>query len=130
MTEGGKGTAEMVLDPEAFRPQQRPPIPILRILDDSQDSAESVRIRKTPFRIGRVEGDVTIPLDSQMSASHAEIFLKQDHEKYVWCLKDLGSTNGTFARISQVVLKPQQVFMLGGGILLLLSWPLWLKSPE
>ncbi len=59
-----------------FRPRQRAAIPQLLVLDDSQRSAETIRIRKSPFRIGRQEGDLIIPLDSQLSASHAEIFFK------------------------------------------------------
>ena len=100
-------------DTEPFRPRQRPPIPLLQILDDNQQSAESIRIRKSPFRIGRQEGDVTISVDNQMSAAHAEIYLKRDRGQSIWHLKDLASSNGTFVRVSQMALRPGQLIMLG-----------------
>ena len=52
--------------------------------------AETIRIRRSPFRIGRVDSDLVIPLDSQLSASHAEILLKEVNGKLLWHLKDLG----------------------------------------
>jgi len=101
------------IDAVPFRPRQRPSIPLLLVLDDSQRTAESIWIRKSPFRIGRVDGDLTIPVDSQLSGQHAELFVKQSGEHWVWHLKDLGSTNGTFARVTRVVLNPNQVLLIG-----------------
>ena len=58
--------------PPLFRPKLRPPTPVLIVCDDGSESGESVRIRKDRFVIGRTEGDVTIPNDSQISSRHAE----------------------------------------------------------
>ena len=98
-----------------FRPRQRPAFPQLLVLDDCQKSAETIRIRKSPFRIGRLEGDLIIPLDSQLSASHAEIYLKEANGKLQWYLKDLGSTNGTYVHVTQVSLNPSRAVLIGGS---------------
>src|SRR5690349_275000 len=50
-----------------FRPLMRPPMALLRIYDDGEETFETVRIRKSSFTIGRVEGDVTIPHDNMIS---------------------------------------------------------------
>lgn len=96
-----------------FRPSQRHPMAVLCIFDDDGDSKETVRIRKSPFTIGRTHGDVVIPHDSQISSQHAEISLILDGDKYAWKLKDLDSTNGTFVRASDVTLKPGLLLLMG-----------------
>ncbi len=108
------GSAPIPADHTAlYRPSRRPPMPILRILDDGQRSAESIRIRKSPFVIGRGEGDLTFPLDSEISGRHAELSLSQKHGQPCWQLRDLGSTNGTFVRAARAVLAHNQVILLG-----------------
>lgn len=102
-----------LVDTVPFRPQQRPSFPLLLVVDDSQRTAESIRIRKSPFQIGRTEGDLTIPLDSQLSSLHAELFVKQSGGHSRWCLKDMGSTNGTFVRASTISLKANQILLIG-----------------
>lgn len=97
-----------------FRPRQRPEFPQLMVMDDSQRSAEVIRIRTSPFRIGRQAGDLVIPLDGLMSASHAEVYLKQSNGKLQWHLKDLDSTNGTFVRVTELLLKPSRCLLIGG----------------
>lgn len=98
-----------------FRPRERPAFPQLLVFDDSQQSAETIRIRKSPFRIGRVEGDLVIALDSQLSASHAEILLKDVNGQLQWHLKDLTSRNGTYVSVTKVGLSPNRAIMIGGS---------------
>lgn len=108
------GNAPIPADHTAlYRPSRRPPVPILRILDDGQRSAESIRIRKSPFLIGRMEGDLTFPLDSGISGRHAELCLGQKHGQPCWQLRDLDSTNGTFVRAARAILAHNQILLLG-----------------
>lgn len=99
---------------DRFRPKSRPPMGLLRIADDGEESGELVRIRKPSTTIGRLECDVVIPHDNQMSAQHAEIFRAFDNGTYVWHLRDLNSTNGTFVRAAHSVLQAEQVLLMGG----------------
>lgn len=101
--------------PPLFRPTLRPPTPVLVICDDGLESGESVRIRKECFVIGRTEGDVTIPHDSQISSRHAEVRRSFGREKFRWSLVDLGSTNGTYVRVGTAVLAHGQEFIVGSS---------------
>jgi pSer/pThr/pTyr-binding forkhead associated (FHA) protein len=78
---------------------------LLHIYDDGEASAEIVRIRHTPFVIGRDQGDVVIPHDRQISSRHAQIVLKETGAGAEFFLQDLGSRNGTYVRATQIVLK-------------------------
>lgn len=96
-----------------FRPVLRPPMALLRVFDDGAEGCELVRIRKSSFVLGRVEGDFTIPHDNQISTRHTEICRRQENGRHVWYLKDLHSTNGTFVRVTAGVLRPEQVVLIG-----------------
>jgi pSer/pThr/pTyr-binding forkhead associated (FHA) protein len=100
---------------QLFRPTFRPPLALLYVLDDgSKDDGECVRIRGDRLLIGREEGDVRIPFDSRMSARHAELVretLADGSQR--WVLQDLRSTNGTFIRISQSIVRPGGEFLIG-----------------
>jgi len=97
-----------------FKPMSRPPMAVLTAFDDGSDDGETVRIRAERFVIGRTEGDLTIPHDSRISARHAEL-VRQLHDdgRWLWTLKDLSSTNGTFARVATAILKDGQEFLVG-----------------
>jgi pSer/pThr/pTyr-binding forkhead associated (FHA) protein len=99
--------------PPFFRPALRPPTPILTICDDGAESGETLRIRKKEFAIGRTEGDLTIPHDSQMSSRHAAIKQTTVKDALRWALVDLGSTNGTFVRVSHALLEDGTELILG-----------------
>jgi pSer/pThr/pTyr-binding forkhead associated (FHA) protein len=99
-----------------YRPIMRPAMGRLHIYDDGIRSGEVVRVRKWPFVIGRADGDFTVPHDPQISSRHAQIVVKQVAGKTEWYLQDLGSTNGTFVRATQIVLKPGQVMMIGSRL--------------
>jgi hypothetical protein len=89
------------------------PTPILTVYDDGSEDGESIRIRKEQFVIGRAEGDLVIPHDSQMSSRHAELRQTVVRDKLRWTLVDLKSTNGTYVRIGHAVLEHGQEFILG-----------------
>ena len=99
-----------------FRPTMRPAMGRLYVFDDGGRSAELVRIRKWPFVIGRVQGDLIVPHDPQISSRHAQIISKEVDGEAEWYLQDLGSTNGTFVRATQIALKAGQVMMIGSRL--------------
>ena len=99
---------------QPFRPTVRPPMGLLTVLDDGDDAGEAVRVRAGSFVIGRVDGDLVIPHDNGMSGRHAEISRRVEGGVVRWFLKDLQSTNGTFARASTVVLHHEQELLVGG----------------
>jgi pSer/pThr/pTyr-binding forkhead associated (FHA) protein len=99
--------------PALFRPTQRPPTPVLVVLDDGEETGEERRVRTERFVIGRTEGDLVIPHDSQMSGRHAELRRTWTKDKHRWQLVDLDSTNGTYVRVGSAVLQDGQEFLLG-----------------
>lgn len=94
-------------------PVHRPPVAVLWVFDDGGTTAELVRIRSASLVIGRTEGDLLIEHDLQISNRHAEIVrVLEDEHHYRWYLRDLESTNGTFVRIRQAVLKDNAEIMI------------------
>jgi pSer/pThr/pTyr-binding forkhead associated (FHA) protein len=101
-------------DAEPFHPLRRPPVALLTILDDYEDKEGEVRrIRGSSCVIGRREGDVIIPHDDAISGRHAELVRRGNDPFASWTLRDLGSSNGTFVRISKSVLAPDQELLIG-----------------
>jgi pSer/pThr/pTyr-binding forkhead associated (FHA) protein len=102
-------------DTQRYRPTRRPPVLMLCILDDgSSDDGEWHRIRGPKTVIGRTQGDITIPHDDMMSSKHAELTRQTDKAGQRWLLSDLGSTNGTYLRVTRALLKHGQEFLVGG----------------
>ena len=99
--------------PPLFRPLLRPPTPVLTVCDDGAETGESIRIRRERFVIGRTEGDLILPHDTQISGRHAELRQSLVKEKHRWSLIDLKSTNGTFVRVGQAILEHGQEFLVG-----------------
>jgi pSer/pThr/pTyr-binding forkhead associated (FHA) protein len=85
------------------------------ILDDGKAEGEWVRLRADRTVFGRSEGDVRIPHDSQMSTRHAEIVRQKTAKGWRWALVDLHSTNGTFVRISNTILRTDNEQLVGAG---------------
>jgi len=100
-------------DTHPHRPVYRPPMLILCILDDGSDDGEWVRLRADKTVIGRSEGDVIIAHDAMMSSKHTSITRHVHKGGYRWLLSDLGSTNGTFVRISDTPIKHGQEILVG-----------------
>ncbi len=98
-----------------FRPANRPPVIKICVLDDgSGREGEWFRIRQPSFVIGRNEGDLIISHDKSISGRHAEIRLEQTGDSlFELLIRDLNTTNGTFARASRAILEDGQEFLLG-----------------
>jgi pSer/pThr/pTyr-binding forkhead associated (FHA) protein len=105
----------MTVDDETlvFRPTHRPTMAVLYVSDDGDESGETIRIRASEFVIGRTEGDLVIPHDGAISGRHAEISRRFEKGQYQWFLRDLLSSNGTFVRVSNALLNPNQEILLG-----------------
>jgi len=101
-------------DTARFQPVQRPGIATLIVLDDGDDDGETVRIRRESFVIGRVQGDLIIPHDGNISGKHAEILRRFEGGQWHWYLRDLQSTNGTFVRVAGGILRDGQETLIGG----------------
>ncbi|XZE56100.1 FHA domain-containing protein [Planctomycetaceae bacterium SH139] len=98
-----------------FRPIHRQPLAMLTILDDgSREEGEAIRIRDSRFTIGREKGELTVPFDSDISSSHAELRCQKQKGRYRWYLIDRKSTNGTFVRAFRASLSRESELILGG----------------
>jgi pSer/pThr/pTyr-binding forkhead associated (FHA) protein len=97
------------------RPQQRSPTPLLCILDDGRQDGEWLRLRRERCVIGRLEGDVQIANDGLISSRHAEIARQTTKDGARWLLIDLGSTNGTWVRVSRTPLQHGSELLIGRG---------------
>ena len=102
-----------VEDTARFQPVQRPGIATLVVLDDGEEEGEILRIRRESFIIGRVQGDLVIPHDGNISGKHAEIVRRFEAGQWHWYLRDLQSTNGTFVRVAGGILRDGQEVMIG-----------------
>lgn len=97
-----------------FRSLMRAPTALLTAFDDgSMTQGETWRLRQACTTIGRADGDVTIPNDPDLSACHAKIVRTEAHGTYQWKLIDRESTNGTFVRVSRLVMRTGRELMLG-----------------
>jgi len=97
-----------------FRPLRRVPTIKICVLDDGQrDKGEWLRIRQPAFVIGRSEGNLVLPHDADISGRHLEIGYKVVDGQFQFYLKDLGSTNGSFIRVSRLVLQKNQEILIG-----------------
>lgn len=101
-------------DEVLYRSPYRPSPPRLTICDDgSLEEGEVFYVRADRIVIGRAKGDVLIPSDVAMSASHAEVARVDVGGKHGWRLRDLGSSNGTLARCRTVSLRSGMVVLIG-----------------
>lgn len=113
--EASSGGAKLIQtgDTVRYRPSQRSPVATLTVLDDGKDEGELIRVRQTPYVIGRSDGDLRIANDNQMSSRHAELVRRDQAGGWAWYLRDLGSTNGTFVCVSSGLLHSGQIVFLG-----------------
>ena len=98
-----------------FRPSKRPPMAHLDVCHDYQNTFTTIALRKERSVIGRVSGEVTIEHDKLISSQHAEIIRYHEDDIWHWMLRDLESTNGTFAMIQRAVLKDGDELMIGSN---------------
>jgi len=111
-----RGGSQLTLeDTPTFRPQQRPPMALLCVLHDADVGGEWIPLRADRYVIARNDGDIRIQQDAQISGrQHAEIArMRLDSGAFRWHLADLGSTNGTFVRVSKVMLLPGTEVLFG-----------------
>ncbi len=116
---GAKGAAAPALAADKVRlerPTQRPPVATLCIVDDGKLDGEIVRLRADRTVLGRSEGDIRIPHDPAISGRHAEIVrLLAPTGGYGWLLVDLHTTNGTFVRVGNTLLRDGSELIIGHG---------------
>lgn len=99
------------------------PVAKLLIFDEGTDhQGEIVRLRKEKSCVGRVEGELILPHDADLSARHFQIERiatpagsRSGEPTFEWTLRDLQSTNGTFVRMRQVRLDQEAELRLGRG---------------
>lgn len=105
--------AQGAADARTFRPFRRPPTAIVCILDDNGETGEMVRVRQEKVVVGRAEGGILIPHDDGMSGKHFELYRTLSQGRWRWYVRDLDSTNGTFARVATAELRHRQEVLLG-----------------
>ena len=97
-----------------FRPVRRPSMAMLCLLDDGKNEGEWIRLRQDVTILGRSEGEIVIPHETEMSGRHLAITRQADKDRFRWILADLDSRNGSFARISKTVIRQGQEILIGG----------------
>lgn len=108
-----KGAPAEPADAKPLRPVHRPPMALLCAVDDGLERGEWFRLRRPRTVVGRVEGDVVVPHDDAMSGKHLEIVRAAVPGGFRWVIRDLGSTNGTFFRVSGGLLRAGMELLLG-----------------
>lgn len=86
---------------------------LVGLVDDGGDDVEWIRLRGPRCTLGRTEGDIVIPHDDAISGRHVELVRTATPGGWVWIVRDLGSRNGTFARVSAAVLTKSFEFIVG-----------------
>jgi len=109
----GQGEAAEPTGVAVFRPGRRPPVALLTVLDDGANDGEVVRLRDARTVVGREDADVRIPHDPLISSKHLEIVRRAEGNSWRWAVRDLGSRNGTFFRVSRCRVRNQFEFLMG-----------------
>ena len=99
---------------QSFRPRNRPPMAILRLHFDGEEDGQEIALLTSPYVIGRIEGNLVVEHDSEISGRHAELVRLNEDGRHFWQLRDLKSTNGTFVRAGLALMKDQQEILIGG----------------
>jgi pSer/pThr/pTyr-binding forkhead associated (FHA) protein len=106
--------AAMVADTADFRPVRRLSMAMICLLDDGKGEGEWIRLRRDVTIIGRSEGEIVVPHESEMSGRHLAIARVKANDRFRWFLTDLESSNGSFARISKSIIRHGQEMLIGG----------------
>lgn len=112
-----------------------PPVAKLLVLDEQSDEdGELIRLRWKSTCVGRSDGRIVLPHDTELSARHFQIDRIEtddvsagDEPSFAWRLRDLESTNGTFVRVWQLELEGETEFRLGRGHYL---WTSMIADPQ
>jgi len=98
--------------------ERAPAAASLFLLDANDRETERYELRGVETCFGRSKGDYTFPDDPYVSTMHARIRLQENQ----YFLEDLGSTNGTFARIRKRALAHDgDTVMIGQQLLRVLA---------
>lgn len=90
------------------------PVAALLRLDSNDHEMERYELREAETSFGRSKGTYSFPNDPYLSTIHARIRIQQDQ----YILEDLGSRNGTFARIRKRALAREgDTVMIGRQLL-------------
>ena len=109
-----KQAAPQTVEEALYRSPYRYAAPRITICDDgSLEDGEIVHVRSVRIVIGRSKGDILIPHDVAMSASHAEVARVDVGGKHAWVVRDLDSSNGTLVRCRAVTLRPGMTLLIG-----------------
>lgn len=108
-----KRAAQPTSEADRFKPMSRPPVALIEILDDGEETGECFRMRNDTLLIGRSSGDITIPHDTSISSKHFEIRRKKHAKGYRWHLVDVGSRNGSFVRVKKIRVRSNFELTLG-----------------
>ena len=105
-----------------YRPERRPAMGVLVVFDDGGATGERLRVRKTPFDVGRVDGDLVIAHDQQMSRRHFRIDRRHapdnpDSTAWEWSVRDLDSLNGTFVCHRKIRIANGDEILLGNEVI-------------
>jgi pSer/pThr/pTyr-binding forkhead associated (FHA) protein len=106
---------ESLSDPDTvdFRPIRRPSMAMVCLLDDGKGEGEWIRLRRDVTVMGRSEGEIVIPHESEMSGRHLAMTRQIESDRYRWFLEDLDSRNGSFARISKTIIRHGGEILVG-----------------
>lgn len=99
-----------------WSPRRRPPMALVRIVDDGRDDGETLRLRGDSLTVGRITGGIAIPHDACLEEAHARI---DRLPAGGWLLTDLGSRDGTWVRVTTARLRPGTSIRLGSTVLTL-----------
>jgi hypothetical protein len=91
------------------------PTAILWILGDGQRTGQSVRMRKFPFLIGRLQGHVCIPHDADIEPLHLEISWRELDSDPQILIRDLSAREGMFVRAAKARMRVGREIRLGSG---------------
>lgn len=81
--------------PDVSRVLNENPAEFVRLNPDALGQQKAFPLGKEEIRFGRTTGDYTFPQDRLMSRAHARVYLRGED----YFLEDLGTLNGTFAKI-------------------------------
>ena len=109
-----KQAAPQTVEEALYRSPYRYAAPRITICNDgSLEDGEVVHVRSDRIVIGRSKGDILIPHDVAMSASHAEVARVDVGGKHAWVVRDLASSNGTLVRCRAVTLRTGMTLLIG-----------------
>lgn len=98
--------------------EDEPELGRLVVLLEDGSEGRSFGLTSTSVDVGRSEGEIILPDDPFVSPRHARLRWVKDGNGGRWLLRDLGSTNGVYARIrAPITLESGDLILLGLQVL-------------